>query len=585
MADATYKLTPVDHDPFADAPTGVDFASLATRRSPLDGRDVSNLPASYAGELTVPHRSPSDRVADAFMDTLMAAGAQPHVARHLTEGLGGILGLTPAAIPTAIADLVDAKARGDDRGVIQGMAGLVPGARGPARYIANEVGSAAPAAAREALPILAGDYRASTRFPTGVNRTQDPLTEHLSIGVDDMRNSPTYEHNVGLVSGYPGFARLKGMSPDEAAKAYVDQTSGNLKFLYENSPDVMRERSPLWYDGANRVAEALADRWGVPRRSVSGAIAALSPQMDWFKNASLAERVGDTLLGPTAGKLMTPEMEGFARASKALNTPDNAALFASIQGKQLDQLDDPLQKALWIRLYDEAHNPRNYRAITPEGNLGPFVLNDDGRPSKIGWGALGEIAKAVRALESGGDMNIISPALGTKHKVRNFYNNIELPDDPRFGDITADTHQVAAAQLRPLSGSTPAVAHNLSSGLDKKKQPEGYVADKSSSVDGVQGTYGLVADATRQAGADLGLLPRQAQSATWEPIRELFTPSFKNAKNMQAIDDIWRAYDENKLTLDKARKQILETAGGIGEPGWARPGLETSAPAQSSTYR
>jgi len=70
-------------------------------------------------------------------------------------------------------------------------------------------------------------------------------------------------------------------------------------------------------------------------------------------------------------------------------------------------------------------------------------------------------------------------------------------------------------------------------------QPPCYRAAATSSFDGVQGTYGLAADAARLAGSELGLLPRQMQSASWEPVRELFTPEFKTPLNAAVIDSIW----------------------------------------------
>jgi hypothetical protein len=302
--------------------------------------------------------------------------------------------------------------------------------------------------------------------------------------------------------------------------------------------------------------------------------------MDWFKNASLGERTGDIMAGAAAGRVLTPEMASFANDAGFLRKPANQSLYQSIVGKSLDQVETPLQKALWIRLYDEAHNPRSYRTITPEGDYGDFVQNQGGEQAKVGWGALGEISKAVQSLESGGDPSVISPILGTKHKVRNFYNNIEVPNDPRFGDVTADTHQVAAAQMRPLSGAAPAVQHNLASG-----GAAGAVNAKSSDLTGVQGTYGLVADATRQMAAANNILPRAAQSATWEPVRELFPAKFKTEQNAAAVDNVWRAYDRGEIGLDQAREAIFRFAGGIGTPSWARPGLEVSAPTRSSTYR
>jgi len=429
----------------------------------------------------------------------------------------------------------------------------------------------------------AGDTRASTRFPTGVGATENPLTHQLSIGTGEMMASPNFEYNIGLLSSYPGFGHLKDMTAPQAAREYVDQARGNLQYLYDRSPAVMRERSPHWYEGAHEISDALARRWGVPRPSSSAALASLSPQMDWFKNASLGERTGDILLGSAAGKKMTPEMETFARAASEkgfLKGDVNAQLLQRIRGKSLDQLDDPLDKALWIRLYDEAHNPRAYRTITPEGNFSEFVRNQGGEQAKVGWGALGEIQKAVRALESGGDMNIISPTLGSKHKVRSFYNNIENPNYPLFGDVTADTHQVAAAQMRPLSGASPAVAHNLASGGEA-----GAVNAKSSAVTGVQGLYGLTADATRAMARQNDLVPRAAQSATWEPVRELFPAKWKTAANAKAVDDIWRQVDAGRLDINQARDQIFNLAGGIGTPEWGRPGARSVAPAKGSTYR
>ena len=429
------------------------------------------------------------------------------------------------------------------------------------------------------------DLRASTRFPTGAKSIENPLTQQLTIGPAEMKASPGFEHNMNLLPEYPGFAHLRGLAPEDQLSGYIDQARGNLNFLYENAPDIMRQRSPLWYEGANNFSDALASRYGIPRQSSSAAIAALSPQMDWYKNASLAERVGDAIFSPTASRRMTPEMEAFQKSSEALTNDANQRVFDAIRGKRLSDLTDPLDQALWIRLYDEAHNPRNYRSLSPEGNIGDYIKSASGDPSKIGWGSLNEIAKAVRAYTSGGDMNVISPMLGTKHKVRSFYNNIELPNDLRFGDVTADTHAVAASQLRPLSGNTPAVAHNLALGLAKNKQPPGYLSEKSSAITGVQGTYGANAEATRLAAADQGLLPREMQSATWEPVRELFPAKWKNPKNVEAVDNIWRQKDAGNITAEQARNAILDLAGGFSQPSWSERGFTAIDPRKASTYR
>ena len=70
---------------------------------------------------------------------------------------------------------------------------------------------------------------------------------------------------------------------------------------------------------------------------------------------------------------------------------------------------------------------------------------------------------AVKALESGGNREVISEAMGKQHKVRSFYNNILDPHSPN-GDVTRHAsrrrctdatarwqHRAGDAQLRQLS--------------------------------------------------------------------------------------------------------------------------------------
>ena len=89
------------------------------------------------GELSVPHYSPSQRLGNAAQDVLEWFGAKPQTARHLVEGVGGVLGLTPAAVPMAAADLLDAKSRGDIGGTAQAALGMIPGAGPVERKVAE----------------------------------------------------------------------------------------------------------------------------------------------------------------------------------------------------------------------------------------------------------------------------------------------------------------------------------------------------------------------------------------------------------------------------------------------------------------
>jgi integrase len=69
------------------------------------------------------------------------------------------------------------------------------------------------------------------------------------------------------------------------------------------------------------------------------------------------------------------------------------------------------------------------------------------------------ISKALSILDDGSIANI-SQRLGDQHKIRSFYNNIIAPDSPA-GDVTIDTHAVAAGHIRPMGGSTEEVLHNF----------------------------------------------------------------------------------------------------------------------------
>ena len=82
-----------------------------------------------------------------------------------------------------------------------------------------------------------------------------------------------------------------------------------------------------------------------------------------------------------------------------------------------------------------------------------------GANAKYSWSSFANIEKAVKAPESK-NMEEISEALGTGHKVRIFYNNIVNPWH-KDNFITIDTHQVAGSLLRPMSGNAKEVLHNF----------------------------------------------------------------------------------------------------------------------------
>jgi hypothetical protein len=411
----------------------------------------------------------------------------------------------------------------------------------------------------------------STRLPTAVKATEDPLASKLTIDLTAAKSDPeAFNHNVGLVSQYPNFAS-KARNPEKRAEDFITEVKDNLVHIYDQVPEATRERSKLWYDGARAITDRFSSDYGVPDQAVSGVLAVLSPQKDWFMNVSLGQRVLDIMTKQQSAR-WDGAMDEMAKV--IWSKPQYAPMVDAIRGKTLGEITDPGLKAMWLRTYDQANLPREHQIVSPEGDFVGTRMNSDGKtPTKTGWGSLNEIGKAIVILEDP-SLSTISSNLGAQHKVRNFYNNIYAPNDPA-GHVTIDTHAVAAGLMRPLSGNSREVLHNFGSGVVGEGGP------KNSSVTGVQGTYGLYAEAYRRAAAERGVLPREMQSITWEAVRGLFPDTFKSqAKNVQQIDDIWLKYRKGQLSLDEARNEVFRSAGGIRAPEWEGAGLR-SEPTQT----
>lgn len=457
-------------------------------------------------------------------------------------------------------------------------AGIVPGATSTIKAGKKLVTELGPQAAemltttveKQGFPIRGlnivepGPNLVSTRLPTAVKRTEDPLTSRLVIDLQAVKQDPeAFSYNMGLIRQYPNFVS-KARNPDKQAEDFITEVKNNLLYLHDQVPDATRQRSKLWYDGARTIADRFSLEYGVPDQAVSGVLAVLSPQKDWFMNVSLGQRVLDIATKQQSTR-WDSSMDAVAQTifSKAQYAP----MVDAIRGKTLAEIKEPGLKAMWLRTYDQAKNPREHQIVSPEGDFVGVRMNQDGKsPTQTGWGSLNEIGKAIVILEDP-RIDTISMNLGQQHKVRNFYSNIYAPNDPA-GPVTIDTHAVAAGLLRPLSGNSREVLHNFGSGMLGEGGP------KNSSITGVQGTYGIYAEAYRRAAQERGILPREMQSITWEAVRGLYPDTFKSqAKNVDQIDGIWLQYRKGKMSLEEARNEVFRNAGGIRPPEWEGAGL------------
>ena len=406
------------------------------------------------------------------------------------------------------------------------------------------------------------EFQISTRNPTAGNRTEDPVASNLVITLNDILEAPgVAESYAKAVNRYPGFKASRA-KPETVIAKFVDMVESNLLHLYDSVEPEIRERSKLWYVGARKIALEYAEKYGFSPQAVAATMAATSPQTDWYKNVDRARRILETV------KDEQDTVYDEAMAKKTISTasktdkPSITAITKTMVGKAYKDLNKR-EQAYFIRAFDELNRDRSYQIISPEGDfIGP-ALKDNGEIDKYSWLSYGQITKALSALADDSKANI-SNVMGEAHKIRNFYNNILLPFMDKDA-VTIDTHAVAAGLLRPLASKDLEVANMLGA----KPTGKQHVSIKNSSIAGISGLYGVYAEAYRRAAKARGVLPREMQSITWEAIRGLYPKEIKQPKFKQQINDLFKQYENGKISIDELRAKIFDKAGGIDPPSWA----------------
>jgi hypothetical protein len=423
-----------------------------------------------------------------------------------------------------------------------------------------------------------GSKLASTRFPSAVSATEDAGAYNLQSDIATVYSNPTKMRDFAKrLKKIAGFKHDPSMSDRQVIDAFMKHVEGNLLHMFDSVPPEIRGRSKLWYVGANLIAKRLSEEHGISHEAAAGVLAVLSPQMDWYKNVSLAERALDIILNksghavdqkmidamkarnaiakialdlqetkagiPKEKRTKYPDDKDKSKRANAIRKKARDAVDAlGLAGQKIGEIKVARLQAIALRAYDEAYNPRSYDVITPEGGKdGPFT-SLDGEDADVAWGGFGTIEKCF-AIVRDQSMENISSQLGGEHKVRNFYNNIIDPE-ARDGQVTIDTHAVAAALMEPLSGEDPEVKDNLggAGGTD---------------MTGLSGLYPIYAHAYGQAAKARGVLPREMQSITWEAVRGLFPATYKsNEQNITKIKSIWSSYRDGKIDIATARSQL-----------------------------
>ncbi|WP_248791323.1 hypothetical protein, partial [Escherichia coli] len=74
---------------------------------------------------------------------------------------------------------------------------------------------------------------------------------------------------------------------------------------------------------------------------------------------------------------------------------------------------------------------------------------------------------------------------------------------------------------------------------------------------GVGGTYGIIADAYREAARQKGVRAREMQSITWEAVRGLFGENIKNTIKPK-IRTEWSKYKNGQQSFDETREKVMQ---------------------------
>jgi len=418
-----------------------------------------------------------------------------------------------------------------------------------------------------------------------------------------MKRDPgVFDTNMNLMRNPDDYPFLRpnmteGTSSDDLARYATDQITENLLYFMDRAgPDDWEGMK--WYLGAHDIENEWADQYGLNDASVSGAVAALSPQADWNINVHLGKQLIDHFVN--RGNLeWDPNMERVARRMTANEAegrikrilikgkegvPTMGPIIDYIKNKPLGELTDPEDIAMWIRIREEAwgdpnqplvegtpHLPADdpdfippgdvtgerghgFRLVRPDGTFGDYKRNARYKDEELGditdstWNSNGAVANAVESLLANGDRLRIGNAMGNRHKVRSFFNNKLMPFSLR-GDVTMDTH---ALEGGVMSTAGPAAAHGLADGS--------AVSNRA----GSWGTYPLFADGYRQAARHVSqstgrlILPNQVQSVVWEMKRKLFENLGRD--DVAEIQQAWREYHDSGRTMRSAQDEVWRIA-------------------------
>ena len=411
---------------------------------------------------------------------------------------------------------------------------------------------AAPAPRPERLAGAESPFMVSTRRPSAPNYAVfgDPDQELLVQTGEALREVPqAFEKNMRMLAEEPFMTGVSSTDPEVIYQEGLQRGADNLSFIVNELMDPARASATKeWYPAAQMISERAAARAGLPPQAGYGVMAVASPQTPWDINVARADRLMDMYgdrfeTDPAAARrYVEGRLETRSPGAIAMRGPEYAERIAAMP---YEELTDKFDKFARVSLADATRNDPVVRRVDLSGEYGEPYGN-------ITWGSGDVISKALSIMDDPSMSNINAQLLGGG-KVPSFYDNIADP----FASapiVTIDTHSAGAASLFPGGGNDPLVYRAMGLGPSGKGMPP---AAADAARTGAKGLYGPLSDMHVLAGEQLGMLPREVQSATWEGVRDLWGQSGKTPALKQAIADIWRT----SATPDEARFRVADLLG------------------------
>ena len=463
----------------------------------------------------------------------------------------------------------------------------------------------------------------STRRPSSVTATEDPLTTLLTISHEQTLRTPeVLAKNVEILKKLTPMRFLdENATPEQQLENFLAQASDNLVALYNLMPPELRERAKLWYPGGRRMLDYISSNTGLSPMQVGGVFAVLSPQKDWYENVTLGNRIIDIVttqsdfvwdekMSATAAKLkevarLAAEEAKVLRKAKAeialtranaleatvkqpdVNATKEAQAVLEKEAVQARKVSDRLAKAVEksedqedsaaMKLYDDLKGTTLKELLSDPYKAAVWVrvfdqtFNEQSYKILLPEGGVGE----TRTTQAGKESSLRWAGYGAVAKaisviVDGRAENVfyQIGNEHKVRNFYNNLFAPESGRYITIDTHAVAAANFMPLAGTDDTVAHAFGGSAASGETGQSGAYSIYFESYRRAAEAVGVLPREMQSITWEAVRGLFEASKKKTFK-PLVKNIWEKYKSGELTQEQAREEIIKLVGGITNPSWA----------------